>query len=60
MSVKHLRKCLLLNKHHSSHDYFSYMHASIYRCYFEVLHVLGTGFIEDVGENKTWFLISSR
>lgn len=53
MSVKQLRKCLLLNKHHSSHDYFSYMHASIYRFYFEVLHVLGTGFIEDVGENKT-------
>lgn len=58
MSVKRLEKCLL-NKHHESHDYFSCTHVSLHRCYFEVLCVPGTGFVEDIDENKTWFLTSS-
>lgn len=58
MSIKRLEKCLL-NKRLSSHDYFSRTHVSIHRCYFEVLCVLGTGFVEGIDENKTWFLTSS-
>ena len=32
---------------------------SMHRYYFEVLCLLGTGLIEDVDENKTWFLTLS-